>query len=318
MNKLLLAFTIFASISLVSEAKAQSTPETLATVNSTKISLDDYRDFVFTRDGGSSLVLMVDALLIEQAAASMNLTVDENELAARVSMSWQDVLAGQDESDFLEQFQPFGFNKDLTLKAIAMIETSNLLLEQYVVATRIITDAKLEQAFFAKHGHQGIKVEVAHIMVMPHYIRAEALRNNQKITFEQAQNLASQKAEECLRRLTDGESFDDLVIEYSNDTASNSNQGVLPTYRPGMYGENYTQMVDSLSINGVAESIVKSGAGLHIIRLNSKVITKLEDVRDQLSRELLVAAPTISETKQAIIDLRAAATIAYYPAQTAE
>ena len=102
-----------------------------------------------------------------------------------------------------------------------------------------------------------------------------------------------------------------MVTEYSHDNASRLNKGILPTYRPGMYGEAFRAEVERLAATQTSGIAVESGAGYHIIRVHSRVVTLLSDVRVTLTKDLLEAPADISEIKQTIVDLRAAAKIEY-------
>ena len=312
MNKLILKTALLASISLVSVVTAQELPTTdLATVNGEKISVERYKDFLFTTIGSSELTRLVDTVLIEQAAKAFDIVINGDVLAQRVDGMWRDLFAPGSEEEFLETYLPLGFNKEMAFAALRASALTQLQLEDYIVATRIITDEKLQKSFVAKHGPKGIKTEVAHIMIMPHNIRAEALGANEIISFERAKQIASEKSKECLQELSAGAPFSKMVAKYSHDNASKLNNGVLATYRPGIYGEAFKTEVERLAVAQTSQTAVESGAGYHIIRVHSRVITQLSDVRTMLTKNLLEAPADISETKQTIIDLRAAAKIEY-------
>ena len=224
---------------------------------------------------------------------------------------WRDLFAPGSEEEFLKTYLPQGFNKEMAGAALRASALTQLQLEHYIVATRIITDQKLEKSFTAQYGHNGIRTEVAHIMIMPHNIRATALANDTVISFENAKQLAFDRAKECLQKLSAGAPYSEMVTEYSHDNTSKLNKGILPTYRPGMYGEAFSTEVERLAATQTSGIAVESGAGYHIIRVHSRVVTLLSDVRITLTKDLLEAPADISEIKQTIIDLRAAAKIEY-------
>jgi parvulin-like peptidyl-prolyl isomerase len=78
-----------------------------------------------------------------------------------------------------------------------------------------------------------------------------------------------------------------------------------------MYGEAFRAEVERLAATQTSEIAVESGAGYHIIRVHSRVVTLLNDVRITLTKDLLEAPANIGEIKQTIVDLRAAAKIEY-------
>jgi parvulin-like peptidyl-prolyl isomerase len=312
MNRFTLTFSLLAALSLTPIINGQKAAElTVATINGHQVSLEHYKDFLLTTVASGELARLIDTILIEQAASDYGITVSDAEISERVKSAWLDMLAGGTEEEFLRQYQPLGFSKELTLASMHANAVTQFQLEKYIVATRVITDKKLQDAFNSQYGYDGIKINVAHIMLTPHYIRANALKNNNEITYDQAKEIAKRQANECLAKLAAGASFSDMVIEYSHDTATKQNNGVLVVYRPGIYGEAFKNQVDTLDAQQTSKTVVESGAGFHVVRVNSRVVSRLNDVREQLSKSLLEAPANISERKNAIVDLRSSAKIEY-------
>ena len=319
MIKLTACTALIAAINPCSSLSAQVEEQVpIAIVNGEEIDVEQYKDFLYLSIGSGDLPRIIDSVLITQAANKYKIELAEEDISLRVNNAWLDLLAGANEKDFLSEYEPLGFNKELTLAALRATAITQVKLEKYVVATRVVTDDLLQREFHSKYGFNGVKREVAHIMIMPHHIHAEALRSDAEISFEEAKLVAAERARQCLQELEEGASFTAMVAKYSHDPASNNNQGVLPTYRPGMYGEDFKKIVENLDAPHTATSSIESGAGVHIVRVNSMIVTKLRDVREALSREILNSPANIGEIKQTILELRAAAEISYPLSELAE
>ena len=185
------------------------------------------------------------------------------------------------------------------------------MLDKLVMVTRVATDTRIERAFDAKYGAGGNQVKVRHILVMPHFLRAERIRAGESaaaIKPEEMKAEARKLAETCLSELHAGASFEEQVAQYSHDQVSRQNLGELPSYRPGLYGPAFTQAVSDLPV-GQVSSIIESGAGYHIVQVSERITTNLEDVRSSLVDEVMNAVPTWQDREQVLAALRDAGDI---------
>ena len=72
------------------------------------------------------------------------------------------------------------------------------------------------------------------------------------------------------------------------------NGGVIPGYNYKHYGPEMAAAVRAAEV-GVVTGPVRTNAGLHLIRVEERVVTKLEDVRAELVAELSAAEASYME-----------------------
>lgn len=97
--------------------------------------------------------------------------------------------------------------------------------------------------------------EVAHIFVA---LRPEATTDDSLRKVEKINNIYS--------KIQDGLSFEDAVVEYSEDKGSIKNQGRLSKFSCNRVVPEFVKAVDGLEINDISEP-VKTAYGFHIIKL---------------------------------------------------
>ncbi len=118
-----------------------------------------------------------------------------------------------------------------------------------------------------KYGYHLLKVaenknamgsaEVAHIFVA---LRPEATKEDSLRKVEKINNIYS--------KIQNGMSFEDAVLEYSEDQGSAKNQGKLSKFSSNRVVPQFVEVVDKLEVNEISEPIT-TAYGLHIIKLIS-------------------------------------------------
>lgn len=306
---LLLALCLFAVPTLAAQEKSAEKPlpeGVVAQVGDRDISIQEYKDFLWSRYGKRPLQQMIDHILVKQAAQEYGISLDQDALEATFRQRLEQSQQGRSSEDFAKTLQEAGQTLDMFASNLRADLAHEQLLDKLVLATRVATDDRLQRAFEAQYGAGGIKVRVRHILIMPHFLRAERIRNGEKaseIKQEEMKAAARSMAEACLQELEQGTPFADLVEKYSHDQVSRQNQGELPSYRPGLYGAAFTQAVAELPV-GQHSQILDSGAGFHIVQVVERVTTKLEDVRAELVEQVMKATPTWQDREQVLAALR--------------
>ncbi len=74
-------------------------------------------------------------------------------------------------------------------------------------------------------------------------------------------------AKEVEKKLKDGAKFEDLAKEYSTDTSTKSDGGLLPAFGPGKMDESFEKAAYALKKKGDISAPVKSQYGYHIIEM---------------------------------------------------
>jgi len=282
-----------------------------ALVDGAPISQADYQDFLYQSFGKRPLHELIDQRLVTAASKSYGIEIPEADQRAIFEERLLQAHQGRSEEQFLISLGDGGLSLELFSSNLHLKILQELTLDALVRQTRVPTDVRLNKAFEAKYGAGGIKVEVSHVLVMPHFLRANLIRagaDARSIDNAQMKLDAERIAGECHAKLVAGADFKAMVAEYSHDQVSLRTEGMLPSYRPGLYGPAFTHAVASLKPGEFSE-VIESGAGFHVVQLVSRQVTKMEDVRLALTEQVMTAAPTWQEREEVLSSLRAAAEI---------
>jgi len=96
-------------------------------------------------------------------------------------------------------------------------------------------------------------------------------------------------AEAALARLNDGDSFESLAAELSDDPISAQDGGYLGELSQGVYEEAFYQAAQNLTDVGQVSAPVETDFGVHLIQLtdySSAEVEPLEQVRDELTQQV--------------------------------
>ncbi|WP_111411954.1 SurA N-terminal domain-containing protein [Billgrantia lactosivorans] len=102
---------------------------------------------------------------------------------------------------------------------------------------------------------------------------------------ERSREEAVTRLEEVRERLAEGESFDELALEFSEDPSTAEQGGDLGVISRGFFGDEFDEAAFSLSPGQVSD-IVETDNGLHLIQVTELDQPPLEEVRDEIAREL--------------------------------
>ncbi|MDA0666319.1 MAG: peptidylprolyl isomerase [Planctomycetota bacterium] len=307
-----LFFTLASPVLAQENKKTGPLPvEVAARVDGEAISQADYENFLYQSFGKRPLQQLIDRHLVIAAAKAYAIAPAVEAQQAIFEERLLQAHQGRSEEQFLVSLRDGGLNMEMFKDNLQWDILQELTLDELVRQTRVPTDPRLDKAFEAKFGVGGVKVAVRHILVMPHFLRAEMIKGGTDArSIDQLELKAKAKdlAMNCHEQLEAGADFVALVQEYSHDQASLHSEGLLPSYRPGLYGAAFTNAVASLKPGEFSE-VIESGAGFHVVMLESREVTKLENVRAALTEEVMTAIPTWQEREEVLSSLRAKADI---------
>ena len=204
---------------LLAQEEKPETPlpaDVAAVVNEVEISQADYERYLFERFGKRPLAQLIDRRLVKAAAKRYDILLDPADFERILAERQVQARQGRSEEQFAITLQDSGQNLTLFQENLRKDVLLELTLDALVRATRIATDDRLGRAFEAKYGKDGVKVEVRHILVMPHFLRAEKIKAGAKprdIDQKEMKAAAKRLAEECHARLEAGEDFLAMVAE---------------------------------------------------------------------------------------------------------
>ena len=127
------------------------------------------------------------------------------------------------------------------------------------------------------------EMTVKHILIQPDYDTAETNED-----FERADDEAMSKAEDLIERLNDGEDFDELAMEYSDDEGTADAGGLFGNFTKNQVVPEFWDASVALEDGEFSQNPVRSQYGYHIIlRVEQSEKPDYEDVLDLIKDELL-------------------------------
>ncbi|MCK5717165.1 MAG: SurA N-terminal domain-containing protein [Thiomargarita sp.] len=109
-----------------------------------------------------------------------------------------------------------------------------------------------------------------------------------EINEDVAEEAATTKAQEILTKIQNGDSFETLAQEFSDDIGSKKLGGDLGWFGPGQMVKPFEAAVQILKVGEISE-LVQSQFGFHIIKLEAikpEVIRPFEEVRAELEKDM--------------------------------
>ena len=246
--------------------------QVVASLKGKKITAENLFEELKKQGGTVTLTNMVDEFIIKKE-------IKDESNAKEKANSQLEQYKTQYESygqDFDEVLKNAGYNSENDfLKQLILNEEKQELAKTYIGKT--LTDDEIKEYY--KENIFG-NMSAKHILIKPDV--TDDMSDSDK---EKEENKAKELAESIIKKLNDGEKFDDLVKEYSDDEGSKSNKGLIENFTKGDVVDSFFDAVRSLKNDEYTKEPVKSEYGYHIILKVS------EDKR-----------PTLKESKDDIVD----------------
>ncbi len=282
-------------------------PGVVARVGDHLIQRQEYLEYLYTRFGKRALKDLTDEILIQDEARRYGITLDEKNVEDAVEGRLEAAGNAPRQMSLEEELRQSGQSLEMFRASMEREIRRDMLLDALVRATRVVTDAKVRQAFEEQYGTGGVKVRVRHILFMPNLLRSQKIRAGtpaNQIDMPAVKAEARSLAEKALARVRGGESFEAVAREASMDRVTRDQGGELARYNGRLYGKAFHDAVYALKPGEISE-VVESGAGFHVIQLVERTQTRLEDVRPELVKGILAAEPTWQEKSGLLNGLQA-------------
>lgn len=296
---LVIAMIVVVSIT----ACSASTDGTVATVNGTKISRDDYKKTldlykssmeqsygkdiwdkevekgVKYRDKFKDLILqqMISTEVIYSQAKKDKLLPKDEE----VEKSFKELkTAMEKDENYKKQLDEIGiddaFLKDQQSKDLAMQN-----YQAYFAKNTKVSDDEMKK-YYDTHKDEFKKdeVEASHILL-------KTVDKDNKPLSKDKKAEAKKKAEEALKKVKSGEDFAEVAKSYSEDSSA-SDGGKLGFFSKGQMVAEFEEAAFSMK-KGEISNIVESQFGYHIIKVTDKINeqTSFEDAKETIKEQLL-------------------------------
>ncbi len=261
-------------------SKLKNGEKVAVSVNGENITADSLYKELKNKYGVQVMIDMIDKEIFDtmykdDEDIEKQATTQIETLKAQYSSSWEETLTSagyEDEEDLKETFI-------LSLQR-------NRAIEDYVKEN--IEEDEI-QAYYNENTAGDISAK--HILIRVDTESEDGLTDDE----------AKEKANEIIKKLNDGEDFDTLAKEYSDDTGSKDDGGNLGYFNKGDMVEEFEEAAYNLKVNEYTKEPVKTSYGYHIIlKTDEKDKPELEDVKENiietLMQEKLENDPTLQIT----------------------
>ncbi|WP_102693490.1 peptidylprolyl isomerase [Rummeliibacillus pycnus] len=233
----------------------------VAKIGDVKISQEDLNKTLNKQYGTTVLDTLISDKVIELEAKKQNVTVSKKAIQSQL-----DTLASQYGSE--EALESALSSNNMTVSDAKNSIKTYLLTKKLIEPSLKITDAELKSYFKENKDtyNQAAQVKASHILV-----------NNKKT------------AKTVLAKLNNGEDWNKLAKEYSQDSSNATDGGNLGYFTKSDMDENFANAAFSLKV-GEISGIVKSSYGYHIIKVTGKKSAQeamYADVKDQVKEAVV-------------------------------
>lgn len=183
--------------------------------------------------------------------------------------------------------QVYGLENEKELREMLSLNYKrNLAIKDYV-ASKVVTDDEVTEYYNAKIIGE---VDVKHILISPN-----ASEEDSDEVKEQKEAEAKKKAEDIIKKLDNGESFDSLAKKYSDDKATSSKGGSIGKFTStDNLEDSIVQALASLKKGKYTKEPVKTTYGYEIIlkvsEKDKKEKSEIEnDIRGTIAQDIIDA-----------------------------
>ncbi|MFW1806386.1 SurA N-terminal domain-containing protein [Acinetobacter ursingii] len=246
----------------------------------------------YLRSVGMTSQALITSLRQDHALKMLTSSINGTALVSKADINQIATLQTEQRTLHLASIKLDDYKKDITVsnqeisdyynkhqnsfKQVASVDVDYVVLSPVQVVTNApVTDAELQQAYkaFVEKQQKDAKRDVKHILITTD-ARSDA----------EAQKLAN----DVYAKISAGTlSFTDAAQQYSDDTSSKNEGGLLAAYQPGVFSAEFDQAVNSLG-NGQISKPVKTQYGYHIIEANTATATiaSFESEKARLTAEV--------------------------------
>ena len=296
-KKVITAITLLATTSLVLTGcgkKAEVNSKNAVSLTGIKISTTEYYNEL-KKDNISKLVDMIDHKLFdEKYKTTDDETKEVKEQIEKIKSNYSN-----DEDTFKNIIkQYFGVSSESELEDMLRLEYKrNEAVEDHI--KKSLTNKEIEQ-YYDDNIIGDIKA--SHILIKVN-VKDDATEDEKT----KAEEKAKKKAENIIKKLDNGESFEKLAKKYSDDSSNKDKGGDLGYFKAEDMDENFVEAAKALKKNEYSKEPVKTQYGYHIIlkkdqKKKASLKSVKNDIKETLMNEKLTNDPSLHYN--ALIEIR--------------
>ena len=249
--------------------------QVVAELEGKDITVEDLYEELKSQGGTTVLMNLIDEFIANEE-------YPESEDANKYADAQIETLKAQYETygqDFNAALTGAGYkNLDEFKEVIALDYKKNKVAEDYVAST--ITDKEIEKYY--KDEIEGA-MNVRYILVKPE--TTDDMTDDEKT---EAENNALKEAKEIIKKLNDGEDFEDLAKKHSDDKTTAGDGGLYEGFEKDEVVEEFWNASVKLKDGKYTTEPVKSSYGYFVIlRINQDEKPELEEVEEEIISALV-------------------------------
>ena len=247
--------------------------ELVARIDGKDITVEDLYDAFDNQNKTSALINLIDKFIAENEIETNDDIIDKAD-AQLEQIRYNFESTGQ---DFQQALKSYGFNdEDELLDEIIIGIKIQKVAENYYKEQ--LTDKEIETYYEEEIFGE---MDVRHILIKPEQKDND---EEQKEAIEEAKK----RAEEVIAKLDEGANFEDLVEEYSDDTGSVEDGGLIKDVSKDTHVLEFFEASLELEEGEYTKTPVKTTYGYHVIlKVKQDEKPSLEEVKDMIVDELV-------------------------------
>lgn len=252
--------------------KTKNGDDIVAKINGKTITANELYEALKEKNGYSTAIDLIDNYILEKEYK----TTDDMKESAKATMETYKSTYGDSYEAFL---QYNGIKDDKELKEI-LIKNSKLTMvtEDYIKES--LTEKEMK-AYYEESIYGDISAK--HIL-----IKTEADEDATEDEIKAIEEAAKKEAEDLIARIKNGEDFDVLAKEYSDDESTKESGGDLGYFNTGDMVEEFENAAYNLDVNAYTTEPVKTTYGYHIImKTGAKEKPSYKKAKDTVIEKLI-------------------------------
>lgn len=216
---------------------------------------------------------MTNLEALYKAGKEAKITVTNDEVDSNYSkiMSSIESSFNLTEDEFLKRF-------DLTKDYIKESLKKEMVATKYLQDNSEVSEKEAKN-YYNNNKEDFFEIRASHILISNYDEEGNEVSDDKKKENKEL-------AEKLLKRVLNGESFDDLALENTDDTYTASSGGDLGYFTKGQMDESFEDAAFSLKVDEIYPKVVETNYGYHIIKKTGERYSDFDDEKKSLIETL--------------------------------
>lgn len=244
--------------------------QVIASLEGKDFTAEEVFDELKSKYGSTVLVEMVDNYIIDSEIKDDS----DYEEAAKAEIKSMKAYYKEQGQDWNQVLSYYGYDDDDAITKAYINNAKKTDIVKNFLKKKVTDDEKKEYYDKEIYGDYTVK----HILIKPD-TKEDASEEDQK----KAKEKAEKEAKEVIKKLDDGEKWEDMVKKYSDDDQTKDDEGKLPPFTKGDYVDEFFEATRKLKDGEYTKKPVESTYGYHIIyRISATKKPSMKDSEEKI------------------------------------